>query len=149
MGALHEGFAKSVTHHHNKHLPSLQKTRPRHTGLFGMVCFAGAALFVTFAGTGCHSSADATRPPLNAEEQRGKLVYDARCASCHDAYSGKPRQGPGLAGVFRKKYLPSGLPANDDRAREAILTGRRTMPGFQNALDEQQVNDLMAYLHTL
>jgi mono/diheme cytochrome c family protein len=114
-----------------------------------MLCFAGAALVFTGAGTGCHSSADASRPPLNGQEQRGKLVYDVRCASCHDAYSDKPRQGPGLAGVFRKKYLPSGLPANDDRAREAILTGRRTMPGFQNALDEQQVNDLMAYLHTL
>jgi mono/diheme cytochrome c family protein len=130
-------------------LPSLQKTRPRRTCLAAVLCFAGATLVFTVAGTGCHSSADASPPPLNAQEQRGKLVYNARCASCHDAYSDKPRQGPGLAGVFQKKYLPSGLPANDDRAREAILTGRRTMPGFQNALDEHEVNDLMAYLHTL
>lgn len=51
--------------------------------------------------------------------------------------------------MFRKKYLPSGLPANDDRARDAILMGRSNMPGFRSALDEQEVSDLMAYLHTL
>ena len=86
---------------------------------------------------------------MTPQEQHGKLVYDARCVSCHDAYSDKPRQGPGLGGMFRKKYLPSGLPANDDRARDAILMGRSNMPGFRSALDEQEVSDLMAYLHTL
>jgi len=86
---------------------------------------------------------------LTPQEERGRRVFEARCAVCHDAYSSNPRQGPGLQGIFRKKYLPSGAPANDDRARDAIMFGRGNMPPSQNVLDDQQLSDLMAYLHTL
>jgi len=55
-----------------------------------------------------------------------------------------------LQGVFKKQSLPSGiLPANDDRVRENILLGRAKMPGFRNLFSDDQVDDLIAYLHTL
>ena len=129
-------------------MPILQKTRTLRAGA-DVIFLSGAALLFSVLCAGCHSSAVANRPPLNPQEQRGKVVYDARCVSCHDPFSEKPRQGPGLAGIFRKKYLPSGLPANDDRAREVIVSGRGNMPGFHAALDDQEIADLMAYLHTL
>jgi mono/diheme cytochrome c family protein len=52
--------------------------------------------------------------------------------------------------MFKKPYLAeSGLPANDERVREIIRLGRSKMRGFGDVLSEQQVQDLVAYLHTL
>jgi mono/diheme cytochrome c family protein len=51
--------------------------------------------------------------------------------------------------VYRKKYLPSGAPANDERVTPVILRGRNMMPAYGNNLNDQQVQDLLAYLHTL
>ena len=103
----------------------------------------------SFVFLGCHSSPAPVDRPLTPQEQRGQRLYEANCAVCHDAYSTKPRQGPGLAGLFQKKYLPSGAPANDERGRDSFMAGRRNMPAFQSILDDQQAADLMAYLHTL
>jgi mono/diheme cytochrome c family protein len=52
-------------------------------------------------------------------------------------------------GIFKKPYLPSGAPANDDRVTETILHGRNMMPAQGNRLDSQDLEDLLAYLHTL
>jgi len=104
---------------------------------------------VLLVSIGCNSSPDAASRPLTPQEERGRRVFEARCIACHDAYSSRPRQGPGLQGIFRKKYLPSGAPANDDRARDAIMSGRSNMPPMQNVLDDQQLSDLLAFLHTL
>jgi hypothetical protein len=52
-------------------------------------------------------------------------------------------------GLYKQKYLPSGAPANDDRVTSAILHGRGMMPSFASDLNDQQLNDLIAYLHTL
>jgi mono/diheme cytochrome c family protein len=86
---------------------------------------------------------------LNPTQAAGRRVYDQRCGSCHEAYSSRDLRGPSLQGMFKKKELPSGTPANDDRAREVIELGRAKMPGFGRVLSPQQVDDLLAYLHTL
>jgi mono/diheme cytochrome c family protein len=55
-----------------------------------------------------------------------------------------------MKGLFKKQYMPiSGLPANDDRVAEIVNYGRAKMPGFSQVLNPQQVQDLLAYLHTL
>jgi mono/diheme cytochrome c family protein len=43
----------------------------------------------------------------------------------------------------------SGLPANDERVAETIRLGRGKMPGFGRTLSEQQISDLLVYMHTL
>ena len=117
--------------------------------LLGSFTIGIFAVIVLLISIGCNSSPGAGNGPLTPQEERGRRIFEARCAVCHDAYSSSPRQGPGLQGIFRKKYLPSGAPANDDRARDAIMFGRRNMPALQNVLDDQQLSDLLAYLHTL
>jgi mono/diheme cytochrome c family protein len=108
---------------------------------------AGIALL---ALAGCHST-----PPskplseLTPMEMQGYAVFQSHCAVCHYANREAALRGPGLQGLFKKKYLHSGAPANDDRVRAAILHGRGVMPAFGNVLDDQQVQDLLAYLHTL
>jgi mono/diheme cytochrome c family protein len=103
--------------------------------------------------TGCHS----TPPPtplaqLNAQQRSGHDIFQSRCSQCHyDRISG-PLHGPSLLGLYKKHYLPSGAPANDDRVTYTILHGRSLMPA-QPYLDPEanpgDLNDLLAYLHTL
>jgi mono/diheme cytochrome c family protein len=86
---------------------------------------------------------------LNPQQAAGRRVYDARCAECHYAYSKHNLRGPSLNGLFKKQFMTNGIPANDDRVTDIILMGRAKMPAFQNNLTQQQLGDLMAYLHTL
>lgn len=117
------------------------------TNLF-LASVLGAA---TLGMAGCHRSLAPSEPlsELNPQQLRGHLIYQQECASCHYANQQGSLHGPGLEGVFRKPYLPSGLPATDQHVEQTIVYGRNMMPGFGNALDPQQINDLLAYLHTL
>jgi mono/diheme cytochrome c family protein len=86
---------------------------------------------------------------LNPEQASGRRVYDVRCAECHYAYSKRDLRGPSLAGLFKHPFMKNGIPANDDRVTDIILLGRAKMPGFQQKVTPQQLEALMAYLHTL
>lgn len=113
-----------------------------------LLATAGVTAAMILAG--CHHLPPSK--PLNEltpTEMQGYTVYQQQCAQCHNANSEQPLHGPGLQGIFKKPYLPSGAPANDDRVRAAILEGRNMMPAYSNVLDDQQMNNLIAYLHTL
>ena len=86
---------------------------------------------------------------LNAQQAHGRHLYDQYCLECHEAYSSGGQHGPTMQGVFKKKYLPSGAPANDERVRNAIQMGRAKMPGFGGVLSDQELDDMIAYMHTL
>jgi mono/diheme cytochrome c family protein len=87
---------------------------------------------------------------LNPQQAAGRRIYDQYCDRCHEPYSTRGKKGPGLKGTFQHKYLRlSGLPANDDRVTDIIRLGRNEMPAFSQTLNQQQINDLLAYLHTL
>jgi len=51
--------------------------------------------------------------------------------------------------LFQLKSLPSGAPATDAQVRKTIIEGRGTMPAFDQRLSEEEVDDLVKYLHTL
>lgn len=108
---------------------------------------AAAALLLA----GCKSSLAPSKPvsQLTPQEAQGRLVYQQDCASCHYANHTGDLHGPSLFGMFRKKYLPSGAPANDARVTPVILQGRNMMPGYGNQLTDAQLQNLLAYLHTL
>lgn len=87
---------------------------------------------------------------LNAQQSSGRRIYDAECGRCHEPYSARGKKGPSLKGVFQNKYLSlSGLPANDDRVTDIVRVGRGEMPGYSQKLSPQDIQDLLAYLHTL
>lgn len=84
---------------------------------------------------------------LNAQQSRGHAVFQTSCSQCHDDRDSDALHGPAMLGVFKKQYLPSGAPANDERVSAAILGGHGMMPAIN--LDAQDTQDLLAYLHTL
>jgi mono/diheme cytochrome c family protein len=111
-----------------------------------------AVVSALFALAGCHverRKSDAELG-LNAQQAAGRKIYDAQCDRCHEPYSTRGKKGPGLQGVFQHPYLSiSGLAANDERVTDIIHRGRKEMPGFSQRLSAQEVQDLLAYLHTL
>jgi mono/diheme cytochrome c family protein len=109
----------------------------------------GGALFVLAACEVERLKSD-SELGLNPQQASGRHIYDQYCDRCHAPYSSKDRKGPSLKGVFQHQYLSqSGMPANDDRVGDIIRLGRNKMEGFSQVLTQDQINDLLAYLHTL
>lgn len=107
-------------------------------------------LLIEFGLAGCKSAP----PPmpleqLNAQQMRGHDVFQAHCAQCHYDRKDKPLHGPPMLGVFKRPTLPSGAPANDERVTDTILHGHGLMPAMGNTMNQQDIDDLLAYLHTL
>ena len=99
---------------------------------------------------GCRS----TPPPkpldqLTATEQAGHAVYVERCSLCHYDRQAGALHGPSLLGLYKKPYLPSGAPANDERVSATIVHGRNNMPAQGANLTDEDLSQLLAYLHTL
>jgi mono/diheme cytochrome c family protein len=81
------------------------------------------------------------------EEARGAAVYQEKCARCHYPTTTQPLHGPGLQALTKQKAMPSGAPPTDERLTAVILHGRQMMPA--TPLTDEQLSDLLAYLHTL
>jgi mono/diheme cytochrome c family protein len=110
--------------------------------------------FLLLLLTGVLAGCKSVRPPtplaeLNAQQTQGHAVFQARCGSCHYDRRDSALHGPALIGVFKKPYLPSGAPANDERVTATIVNGHNLMPAMGNTIDQQDLYDLLAYLHTL
>ncbi|MGA2988991.1 MAG: cytochrome c [Candidatus Korobacteraceae bacterium] len=86
---------------------------------------------------------------LTPEQVRGRAVYDQNCIRCHEPYSRWGTHGPSLKNLYKKPYLPSGMPLNDERLEDVILLGKAKMPSFGKTLDQRQLHELLAYLKTL
>jgi mono/diheme cytochrome c family protein len=113
-----------------------------------MAC-ALALLLAALAGCQAEPPKSDAELGLNPAQSAGRAIFDRQCGSCHEAYSSRPLKGPSLQGMFRHPYMKNGMPANDERVREIIVQGRAMMPGYARALNARQIDDLMAYLHTL
>ncbi len=68
---------------------------------------------------------------------------------CHNDRVDQPRNGPALVSVFQKPALHSGAAATDERVTATVMRGHGVMPAMGNVVDEQDMQDLLAYLHTL
>jgi mono/diheme cytochrome c family protein len=124
-------------------------TNPR-IGTLWKLCVASVAVLALLAGCKVERRKSDAELGLNPQQAAGRKVYDAYCDRCHEPYSSSGKQGPPLKGIFRRSYMPeSGLPANDDRARDIIRFGRSKMPGFGQTLSDEQIEDLLVYMHTL
>jgi mono/diheme cytochrome c family protein len=107
-----------------------------------MFAVAGAGLGM--AAAGCHAPS-----ALTPQEAEGKHLYQVRCAHCHeDNDLALKKAPPDLHGVFTHAALPSGAPASDAEVRHAVIAGKGLMPAFTGRFTDEQMTDLLAYLHT-
>ena len=106
--------------------------------------------FLALAGCDAERRKSDAELGLNPQQAEGRKLYDNYCDRCHEPYSSRGKKGPSLKGVFKKQYLSvSGLPANDERMTDIVKNGRAKMEGFRQVMTDQQIQDLLAYLHTL
>ncbi|HEY1257203.1 MAG TPA: cytochrome c [Terracidiphilus sp.] len=106
------------------------------------------AAVISVALGGCRSL-PASKPEAlwTLEEARGAQVFHQKCAKCHHPTTTRPLNGPGLQALTKVRSMPSGAPPTDERLTQVILRGRLNMPATQ--LNDDQLSDLLAYLHTL
>lgn len=81
------------------------------------------------------------------QEARGAAIYHQKCARCHYPTTTRGLNGPGLQAITKIKAMPSGAPPTDERLTSTILHGRGMMPA--TPLPDNQLSDLLAYLHSL
>jgi len=79
---------------------------------------------------------------------KGKEVFE-QCAVCHNADSVDKKMGPGLKGLFKRDKLADGKKVSEANIRARVDDGGNGMPGYKDMLDDQQKDDLIAYLKTL
>jgi mono/diheme cytochrome c family protein len=114
----------------------------------GNLLIASAFATFAFAISGCQKL-----PPSKPssewtpQEARGAAVFQAKCARCHYPTTTSSLHGPGLQAITKVKAMPSGAPPTDERLTAVILDGRGMMPA--TSLNDQDLTDLLAYLHTL
>jgi mono/diheme cytochrome c family protein len=114
---------------------------------YSLVCLS-CVIGLVAALSGCRSL-PASKPEAlwTMEEGRGAQVFHQKCARCHYPTTTHALHGPGLQALTKVKAMPSGAPPTDERLTQVILHGRQMMPATQ--LTDDQLSDLLAYLHTL
>jgi len=132
------GVFKTLRKRHNNHL--------RQTSSILLMILAAGLLSGCGKDQALMSDAELG---LNTQESQGRRVFNVYCVSCHPAYSSRGNKGPGLKKLYKKEYLPSGLTATDDHVIQSILRGRNMMPPMGNQMDQQELADVITYLHTL
>jgi mono/diheme cytochrome c family protein len=111
----------------------LRKTR---AAIVATVVAAGLA--------GCRSA-----PKLTAQQAEGKHFYDVGCAHCHEENDLHLKKvPPNLHGLFSRNTLPDGEPATDREVEQILLSGKGIMPSFRYQMSKDQMDAVLAYLHT-
>ena len=126
------------------------RRRMKRTKVAGAGRWMGVVLVGLLMGCNVERRKSDAELGLNPQQAAGRRVYDKHCDQCHEPYSSRGKKGPPMKGVFQRQYLSlSGLPANDERIGEIVKYGRSKMPAYGRELDDQQIQDLLAYMHTL
>ena len=117
--------------------------------LWAALLAIGLGILVT-AAAGCRR----TSPPvpldqLSPQQAQGHAVFQTRCAVCHNDRTDQPRNGPAMLGIFKKPSLHSGAAATDERVTATVMHGHGVMPAMGAQVSDADMQDLLAYLHTL
>lgn len=105
------------------------------------VALAACAVMIP---AGCH-----VRSALTPQQKEGKRLYDTGCAHCHEENDLHLKKvPPNLHGIFSHKTLPDGAPATDAEVERILLAGKGLMPSFAYQMTKEQMDALLAYLHT-
>ncbi len=121
--------------------------------LFWLACLSLVATATLFAQApdkdAARHKAASNASPTPADIEKGKKLFDSKCAICHFSASPVKKIGPGLRDLLKRGTYADGKPVDDTSLRVWIEKGGENMPGFRDSLNAEQVRDLIAYLKTL
>ena len=87
-------------------------------------------------------------PSLTSYAQTGADTYKAKCQMCHGA-TGLGDTPAGKAMKARPFNSPDVLKESDADLISVIKNGKNKMPAFAGKLTDPQINDVLAFIHTL
>ena len=103
-----------------------------------------AVALVAMEIMGCRAA-----PKLTSQQAAGKHLYDVGCAHCHEENDLHLKKiPPNLHGLFNWSTLPDGEPATDAEVEQVLLAGKGMMPSFAYQMTKEQMDAVVAYLHT-
>jgi cytochrome c len=87
-------------------------------------------------------------------EKREKGMPDGQrlfqhCSGCHSGETSERKVGPSLKGLFKRRDLLNGTPANERSIRLKIKKGGDGMPSYEQILSVKELDQLIAYLKGL
>jgi mono/diheme cytochrome c family protein len=126
----------------------------------GLIAAAIVGILATAGLLGRHAFAQEPTPPAKdyyqrsleiyefrkaarSGPERGREIYYYKCWFCHNEFV---KDIPRLDGLYRKPNLLSGAPVNDATVKDKLRNGGPTMPGYQYALSDADLDDLVSYL---
>ena len=80
----------------------------------------------------------------SAKVHAGEEIFTQRCMQCHAVHEGQTSFGPNLQGELKKPHHQSNA-----EVRTIIKAGKGKMPAFSEKLTPAELDDLVAYMHTL
>ncbi len=101
---------------------------------------------VVHAAEGATPAQDAKS--AKGDAAKGKAVFE-QCAICHNVDSDEEKMGPALKGLFHKQKMKNGHPVNEENVRAIIKAGGNGMPGYEDLLSAEEMDNLIAYLKTI
>lgn len=90
----------------------------------------------------------ATAEGSKGDAEKGKAVFE-QCAICHNVDSDEEKMGPALKGLFKKEKLKNGHAVNEENVRAVVKAGGNGMPGYEDLLSAEEMDNLIAYLKTV
>ena len=98
-------------------------------------------VFPVFLSLAAAASAAFPTSDTKADEQAGAALYrDKGCGQCHAADGSGTKKGPSLTGIRDDKDWPP------EKITKQLLDGGPKMPPFRDALTDDEVAQLVAYL---
>jgi cytochrome c2 len=79
---------------------------------------------------------------------KGKETFE-QCGICHAVDSDEEKMGPALKGLFKKAKLKNGKEASEANVRAIVKAGGNGMPGYEELLSAEEMENLIAYLKTV
>ena len=86
------------------------------------------------------SAAERGPTPPSGDGQRGEELYKASCIICH---------GPRAAGGIGPRLAGNSVLSNEQAFWKIVHEGRHVMPPLKDALSDQQMADILAWLRSL
>jgi len=95
-----------------------------------------------------------TPATVTADVEKGAELFDNTCLTCHAVDPGQLSVGPNLNGFADRAYIGGFIENNADNLAQWIkdplsMKPGVTMPGFQNSLTEEEINEIVKYLQSL
>jgi mono/diheme cytochrome c family protein len=110
--------------------------------LFMLALCLGFGLFIPISSAGQPTTTVASDDPYSGgDPHRGQRVFASHgCGWCHEGSGRRPGRGPQLMNIKLSNLSIA----------ERILNGKPgRMPAFSGNLDDRQLKDLIAYIHSI